>query len=331
MIAHARTSTLHHAMRPARALLTLLAPVLFTGCGYVHFGRLPTAPTGGDAAMAAAYSNLSTEHKILKQELVLARREGDTLRVALERAGSGTGASSADLIARMNESSRELAALRASYAKLQAERGTTAPDARALTAARSDLEEKLAASLRHYTQLQEENARLKGEVDRTRAENLALGEQLKTATGQIERTQITLAQLNTDLIAQKEARARAEQSAEAVRAQLTAVMAHAGSTPRDPASPVPSGLQIAKAPPADSSPTAELRLSTDQLRAKPGPAPGATAPRTHTVQVGDTLEKISRQYYGAPDRWRRIYEANTAQLSDGQPLRAGMTLQIPEN
>lgn len=319
-------------MRPARALFILLAPLLCTGCGYIHFGRLPAAPaTAGDAAMATAYSNLSTEHKILKQELVLARREGDTLRVVLERAGAGTGAGSADLIARMNESSRELAALRASYAKLQAERGATAPDARALTAARSDLEEKLAVSLRHHTQLQEENARLKLEVDRTRAENLALGEQLKTATVQIERAQITLAQLNTDLIAQKEARARAEQSAEAVRAQLTAVMAHSGSTPRDPAAPAPSGLQIAKAPPADSSPTAELRLSVEPLRTKSSPPPAPKAARTHAVQIGDTLEKIARQYYGAPDRWRVIYEANTAQLSDGQPLREGMTLQIPED
>lgn len=317
-------------MRPARALLTLLAPVLFTGCGYIHFGRLPTAPaTGGDAAMATAYSNLSTEHKILKQELVLARREGDTLRVALERAGSGAG--SGDLIARMNESSRELAALRANYAKLQADRSSTAPGARALTAARSDLEEKLAASLRNYTQLQEENARLKGEVDRTRAENLALGEQLKTAQVQIERTQITLAQLNTDLIAQKEARARAEQSADAVRSQLTTVMAHSGNTPRDPATPAPSGLQIAKAPPADSSPTAELRLNAEKLRGKGNPPPAAKAARTHTVQIGDTLEKIARQYYGASDRWRSVYEANTSQLSNGQPLRAGMTLQIPEN
>ncbi len=322
-------------MRPVCALFALLAPLLLTGCGYIHFGRLPAAPvTGTDSAMATAYSSLSTEHKILKQELVLARREGDTLRVALERAGSG-GVGTADFAARLAESSRELATLRANYAKLQAERGATAPDARALAAARSDLEDKLASSLRNYTQLQEENTRLKLEVDRTRAENQTLNEQLKVATVQVERTQITLAQLNTDLVAQKEARARAEQSAEAVRAQLNTVLAHgagaSSATPREPVATPATSLQIAKAPPADSSPTAELRLNAERLRTSPSPTPAAKPPRVHIVQAGDTLEKIARQYYNAPDRWRTVYDANTALLSTGQPLRAGMELQIPEN
>jgi nucleoid-associated protein YgaU len=51
--------------------------------------------------------------------------------------------------------------------------------------------------------------------------------------------------------------------------------------------------------------------------------------RVHTVQVGDTLEKISRQYYGVPERWRSIYDANRALLGNGQPLRAGMELKLP--
>jgi nucleoid-associated protein YgaU len=48
------------------------------------------------------------------------------------------------------------------------------------------------------------------------------------------------------------------------------------------------------------------------------------------VKAGDTLETIARQYLGAPDRWTAIYDANRAQLSNGQPMRAGMELQIPE-
>lgn len=327
-------------MRPVRATLALFFPVLFAGCGYIHFGRLPDRPvTGSDAAMATAYSNLSTEHKILKQELALARKEGDTLRIALERTAAGAGniTTSADLAAQLTASTRELATLRASYAKLQAERSAPAAssESRALAAAKSDLEEKLAASLRTHTQLQEENARLRGEVDRTRAENLGLSEQLKAAALQAERTQNTLEQLNRDLIAQKEARARADQSAEAVRAQLNTVLAYGASAPpataRAPAAAPATSLQIAKSPPADSSPTAELRMNTEQIRSAASPPPAAKPARVHVVQVGDTLEKLARQYFGAPDRWRTIYDANTALLSNGQPLRAGMELQIPEN
>ncbi len=311
-------------MRPVRACLALLLPLVTTGCGYVHFGRLPSAPPGGgDAALATAYSNLSTEHKILKQELVLVRREGDALRVALER--SAASPASADLAARLNATTRELAALRASYAKLQSAAPTASADTLSSASARSELEEKLAVSLRNYTQLQEENARLRTEVDRARTENLGLTEQLKAAALQAERTQFTLAQLNTDLLEQKEARARSDQAAEAARAQLRTVLAFSsGNT-----APGASGLQIAKAPPADSSPTAELRVKTEALRPAATPPPAAK-PRVHVVQAGDTLEKIARQYYGAPDRWRSVYDANTALLSNGQPLRAGMELQVPE-
>ena len=57
-----------------RASLALAALPFLAGCGYVHFGRLPqTAPMVGGGDTGAAYSALATEHKILKQELVLAR------------------------------------------------------------------------------------------------------------------------------------------------------------------------------------------------------------------------------------------------------------------
>lgn len=327
-------------MRFVRACVALLTPTLFAGCGYVHFGKMPNAPAaGGDAALATAYSSLSTEHKILKQELALARKEGDTLRIALDRAGGGAAVtSSADLAARLAETSRELASLRASYDKLRADRsnpsGGATPDA--IAAAKSELEEKLAVSLRNYTQLQEENAKLRTEVDRTKAENAGLNDQLKAAAIAAERTQSTLSQLNADLLAQKDARARAEQSAESVRAQLSAVLAHGGSSPAS--NPTSASLSSAKTPSAGSSPTAELRAGASRLRPEntstttPPPAPtSALKTRVHVVEVGDTLEKIARQYYGAPERWRTIYDANSALLGSGQPLRAGMELQIPEN
>jgi nucleoid-associated protein YgaU len=55
------------------------------------------------------------------------------------------------------------------------------------------------------------------------------------------------------------------------------------------------------------------------------------AARVHVVEPGDTLEKISKRYYGAADRWAKIYEANVTTLSASQGLKPGMKLQIPQN
>lgn len=313
-------------MRLLRAPLALALLLASSGCGYVHFGRLPQATTPSDATLNTAYSNLSTEHKILKQELVLSRKEGDALRAALENRTTGN---SPELVARLNETSRELAALRSSYAKLSE---TKSPSAAAAASAGA-LEEKLAGSLRNYTQLQEENARLRSEVDRTRTENLALTAQVKTVTTQNEQAQAALSQLNTELLAQKEARARAEQQAAANAAQLTAVMASANAQPATltQARETSSRASTALAVPTDAPATAELRTNPGRLTPAPEAAVPVDAPRLHTVQPNETLEKIAQKYYGDPARWRTIYFANNAQLSGGRPLKPGMQLEIPKD
>lgn len=274
-------------------------------------------------------------------ECGLARKEGDAFRVALERGGAGA---SADVVARLAEATRELAALRASYAKLQAER--VAPGPAGVDPSRMvELEDKLAASLRNYTQLQDENARLRGELDRTRGENTVLADRLKDSVAQNEQANHALDMLNLELLAQKQARAKAEQASEAYRTQLGAVLAQgSGSSAGSPAdapgtgAASPATLALARAPSAEATPTAELRLNTERLRQTSGTAERATPPpppspsprpSVHVVQAGDTLEKISLRYYGSPDQWRAIYEANLALLHDGQPIRIGMELQLP--
>lgn len=318
----------------ARSVGALALVLLCSGCGYVHFGRLPVPATPvGDAKLAEAFSNLTLEQKILKQELVLARREGDALRTALDRAGGG---SAAEVTARLTETTRELAVLRASYAKLQAERASAPAAPAGGNTELAAVEEKLASTLRSHTQLQEENARLRRDLDRAQAENGTLASQLKTALSRHEQAQAALAQLNTELLAQKEARTRAEQAAAAMHAQLGVVMARGGTLPPSPGntgeSAAPAAtLRIAKAPPAGAS--AELRVDPAQLRADPRPEdPNATAKRgrTHVVEVGDTLERIAQKYYGTGEKWSRIYAANQALLANGRPLTAGMELAIPE-
>jgi LysM repeat protein len=50
--------------------------------------------------------------------------------------------------------------------------------------------------------------------------------------------------------------------------------------------------------------------------------------RTHVVAPGDTLQSLAREYYGDPNQWKRIYNANTEKIERGLP-RAGEKLVIP--
>ena len=59
------------------------------------------------------------------------------------------------------------------------------------------------------------------------------------------------------------------------------------------------------------------------------PATGSAAPRFHTIAVGETLSKISLQYYGTTARWTDILAANRDLLRDERSLVAGRVLRIP--
>jgi nucleoid-associated protein YgaU len=329
-----------HLLRPmffARLCLTLAAAFLLSGCGYIHFGRLEKTPAGSDAALVTAYSNLSTEHKILKQELVLVRREGDALRKAIDGGATGTGA---EATARLNEATRELATLRTAYAQLQAER-TAAPAPAGSDPRLRDLEDKLATALRQTTQLQDENSRLRGELDRTRGENATLATQLKASAAKHDDARQALEMLNAELLAQKQARARAEQAHESARIQLKAVLDQATATApptlaaaREATAASTAALHLARSPTSGSAATAELRTDAERLRraAEAGgasPAPPTPRPTVHVVQAGDTLEQLALKYYGSTERWRTIYEANLALVGGGQSLRVGTELRLP--
>ena len=61
-----------------------------------------------------------------------------------------------------------------------------------------------------------------------------------------------------------------------------------------------------------------------------GPAGGAAAPaQSYTVKKGDTLSKISKQFYGEANDYKRIFDANRDQLSDADKIQPGQVLRIP--
>src|SRR3954468_12267713 len=127
-------------MRPRQINASFALPLLLTlsGCGYVHVGRLPaptvTTTVVGDQKLMKENSELRTEKKMLQQELALTRAQGDALRRAIENRAAD-GDTSRRLVDKLNETSHELASLRANYSRLQTERNqaiATAAEATAL-------------------------------------------------------------------------------------------------------------------------------------------------------------------------------------------------------
>jgi len=51
--------------------------------------------------------------------------------------------------------------------------------------------------------------------------------------------------------------------------------------------------------------------------------------QTYTVQKGDTLSHIAKQFYGKANAWNRIFEANRDQLDNPDLIQPGQVLKIP--
>jgi nucleoid-associated protein YgaU len=345
-----------------RAPVAALVALTLSGCGFVHFGSLPPS----DPRVAQENTDMRLERSILQQELAIVRKEGDRLRTALD--ARAAGGRERELAAQLETTTRELAALRVRYASLRDEQSRTtagpvdvesAATAAALQSQLTATEDHLAAALRDYTQLRDENVRLRQDIERARGVNTALAAQVRDLGAQNKATQSALTQLNAELLAQKESRAHAEQDAEALRTQLHTVVTQSRAPDQAPtlegsrettassASAIETtGTLTPRVPVGNPPPTASLSTNPERGRpaAMPGPA-GKTAtesvavdaksftaatPRIHQVAAGDTLEKIAAKYYGDPERWPLIYDANQALLHGNRTLTPGMELAIPD-
>ena len=56
---------------------------------------------------------------------------------------------------------------------------------------------------------------------------------------------------------------------------------------------------------------------------------GSTGEQTYTVEKGDTLSHIAKQFYGKANRWQAIFAANRDQLDDADKIFPGQVLKIP--
>ncbi len=82
----------------------------------------------------------------------------------------------------------------------------------------------------------------------------------------------------------------------------------------------------------DNLNTSAARVPIRRARTNETPASstGSRSPeRFHVVRDGETLSKISYDYYGSAGKWQRIFEANRKAIKDANVVRPGTKLVIP--
>jgi len=84
--------------------------------------------------------------------------------------------------------------------------------------------------------------------------------------------------------------------------------------------------QIKLVDPSSSDLIADIQAPAAAAAAAGGSTSGA---RTYTVKPGDSLSKISQEFYGHANQYMKIFEANKDKLADPDKVRAGMQLVIP--
>mgnify|MGYP003624954758 CR=1 FL=1 len=328
-------------------IVGVLLITLSSGCGYIHFGRYD-APASTSSGLVEENTDLRMEKKVLKQELLLAHQEGQALRQALENRQTGRGNDS-QLARQLQDANRELSDLRNNLARLETERSRIRDSSarmdnfeavEQIAQLKTQLrisEGKVDQTLESYAELKRENAQLRDEISRVRSTNAGLAHQVQSLTAQNEEVTAALSQLNSELLAQTGARRRAEEQSSSYQSQLKLILSKkssATSSLNDARQSSATGADDLDATlrmdqnSNQAPPTAILRTSPERLRQA-----SATTPETryHIVAEGDTLESISKLFYGRTQDWRTIYAANNEQLRGGRKLKVGMKLIIPEN
>jgi nucleoid-associated protein YgaU len=88
--------------------------------------------------------------------------------------------------------------------------------------------------------------------------------------------------------------------------------------------------QIKLVDPSFSDLIADISAPEAAAAAAAGGGDAAVAgPRTYTVQAGDNLSKISKHFYGDPNQYMKIVNANKETLPDPDKIKPGMQLNIP--
>jgi LysM domain len=87
--------------------------------------------------------------------------------------------------------------------------------------------------------------------------------------------------------------------------------------------------QIKLVDPSSSDLIADIQAPAAAAAAAAAAGGSTSGARTYTVKPGDSLSKISQEFYGHANQYMKIFEANKDKLADPDKVRAGMQLVIP--
>ena len=87
--------------------------------------------------------------------------------------------------------------------------------------------------------------------------------------------------------------------------------------------------QVKLVDPKFSDLTLDISIDPSLAPAPKPAAPAALAMKTYTVQAGDTLSKIAKEFLGNANAYMKIFDINKDQLSDPDKIKPGQVLKIP--
>ena len=265
---------------------------------------------------------------------------------ALQSAAKTSSAAEAKLAALQDENRSLKEQVAAVAAKPAPAPGESVDDLKAKLA---DTQDKLDTALRSYTLLQQDLDTAKSSASKAAAdadakmatlqtENLSLKDQLTAAVAAKHDQDATLAAAQQQVTDMRAKAISQGMEATALRDQLRQTQQQLAIFANENAQ-LKTKLAVALPPPASpyASPerpgtaAAQAAITLPPALSAPAPVQTAATPagRQHIVGPGDTLSKISQQYYGTPNQWRRIYEANRDILGSPNSLPMGASLRIP--
>ena len=77
--------------------------------------------------------------------------------------------------------------------------------------------------------------------------------------------------------------------------------------------------------------TAEINVDSSRSMGAAAGGGQSQGEQTYEIKSGDTLSKISKQFYGNANEYMRIFYANRDKLNDPDKIQAGQKLIIPAN
>lgn len=210
---------------------------------------------------------------------------------------------------------------------------------------------------RALASIDNERAATATKLETALAELTSIRPQAATAasvSAEAESLRTQLAAANQKLVEQSNALAASSQSLNAARKtvdaatadlvttrdQLRQTQAQAAVTANENQQ-LKTRLALAGSLPAGNNPSRPGSIPSISINLPSAPAAPVTpppaavvaetpaAPRIHTVASGDSLSRISKQYYGTAARWNDILQANKGVITNPNSLSLGTKLRIP--